>query len=808
MSEIQIDQSLIGLVKPIEFPGEASEVWKELYLEPIYRWLPVADETYQEWPERPNSGHFYGGSYWYGHETAHPALILAVAYRAAQALGHKGEVSADRLLQHAIGAIRYLGFTHDSGPEECVRVEGPNPRCSGRKWGGVGDPFFNASQTSGGVVAMCLAAWLLWDELDDETKRLAINTAQWYADRWCDEEPKVGTYHNTQTEENGWTAHGIDFATCLLQGHPHAEKWRQGADWWIANICVTPYDCRRNASELQGQAANAWTVGANTHPDFTAENHDFVHPNYMSSGVLFAGKMILNHRLAGIEVPEVLYFNRRPLYDALKAMAEKDGALTSLQSQDWWYLTHYGNLAIHATMNVLFDDAHAAYLERACARRAKQIMDSLPGGHIYTENPDAYRLNAFQSMRTAERGSMMGYAQSFLLHWLLGDGAEPCTEAEFETCQQGVKLFPHGGLVLRNGANTKASFSWRNRPVVLVQPEGGSWVITPHPSSLSGKYICDPEWAGGVRKRRYNVQEDGAAFAAITQLERAGGRLLQNIALLVPDDNVAFFFDHTVAAEPVTVSLQRSGEIGVRNESYSELGQLAPGKRTLYTQGCEFAAISGISEHDEWFRTDETAWANLDNAIGYIVFGSKGLAYQAKHVYPTYTGMEDFLILSCCEDEHDYQPGDIVSHLAIAINPNQTAEATQNQLGRVLRTVTGGPVDALLTEQYLALVSAADEPLTCSLQFDAPDWDMLPVPDGCTVTWDGALRCEVAPGKFCADLRRCGLHLASSAHWEATATASGRRYIKLLGDEPVQIEVAVDGEKRTVNLEPGQIADL
>jgi len=808
MSEIQIDESLIGLVRPIELPAEVSEVWKELYLEPVYRWLPVADETYQDWPDRPDSGHFYGGSFWYGQATALPAQAYALAYRAAKAFGHECPVPLDRILDHAISGIRYLGFTHDSGPPDCVRVEGPNPRCSGRKWGGVGDPFFQATQTGRTVEQMCRAAWLLWDELDDETRQLVVNVAQWYADRWCDEEPKVGTYHNTQTEENGWTGLGIDFVTCLMPQHSRADKWRAGADRWIANICVTPFDASRNMAELQGRTVKDWTVGCTTHPDYTAENHGFVHPNYLSSGIFFAGSIMLNHALAGSEPPQVAWFNRTRVYEVLKKTTESDGLFLTVQGQDWWYLMHHNNTSVHALMNVLFSDSHAAYLERRCAGTARTVFDSLGDGHMFTANPERFMLNEYQSMSHPERWATHNYVTNFLLHWFIGDGAQPCSEAEFDKWQQGVHVFPHGGFVTRKGENTTASFSWRNQPVVVVQPKWGTWVVTPHFHSLSGTYKCEPAWEGGMRNRQCTVNEDGRGFAAIAQIEREGGKLIQNMALIVPENDIAFFFDHTVAAEPVTVSLQRSGEIGVRNESYSKLGQLASGKRTLYTQGCEFTAISGISEHDEWFRSDETAWANLDNAIGYLVFGSKGLAYQAKHVYPTYTGMQDFLILSCCEDEHDYQPGDIVSYLATAIYPNQTAAATQSQLGRVLRAVTEGPVDALLTEQYLGLINTADEPLTCALQFPVPDWDMLPVPDGCTATWDGSLEYEVALVKSCAELRKCHMRVASESKWEATATPSGRTYIKLLAERPAQIEVAVDGKERTVNLEPGQIADL
>ena len=279
MRDIQIDESLIGSVEPPQLPEEVSQIWKNAYLEPICRWLPIADATWQEWPERPNCGHFYGGSYWYGIETAYPILTYAVAYRAAQAFGYDGAVPVDDVLKHAVAAIRYLAFTHNSGPAECVRVEGRNEPCSHTKWGGEGKPFFPASQTGSAVAHLCLGAWLLWEQLDDETRQLAINVAQWYADRWCDDDPRVGTYGNTQTEENGWTAQGLDAAACFLRGHPHAPKWREAADRWIANITVTPYDYSRNRSALQGRAVSGWMKGATTHPDFTVENHGFVHPS-------------------------------------------------------------------------------------------------------------------------------------------------------------------------------------------------------------------------------------------------------------------------------------------------------------------------------------------------------------------------------------------------------------------------------------------------------------------------------------------------------------------------------------------------
>ena len=311
-----------------------------------------------------------------------------------------------------------------------------------------------------------------------------------------------------------------------------------------------------------------------------------------------------------------------------------------------------------------------------------------------------------------------------------------------------------------------------------------------------------------MRNRDCNIQQDGEGFAAIAQIEREGGKLIQNMALIVPEDGIAFFFDRTTAAEAVKVVEQRAGEVGVRNEDYSEMADVAPGTRTLYTEGAEFTSRSEMSRQDEWFRTDETGWANVDDAIGYVIFGSKGLAYQAKHLYPTYTGMEDFLVLSYTEEPAEYGAGDVVSDVAVAIHPNQTAEATRSQVGRVLRAEGDGPVDALLTPEYLALVNVGDEAPDCALEFGAPEWEMLPVPEGCTVTHDEGLEYQVRMGKFCADCRQARLQVENGGQWEATATATGAVYLKTTAGEALTLQVVVDGVTRTVELEPGRIVEV
>jgi hypothetical protein len=816
VSDIEINHALIAATPRINLPAALSDDWVRLYAEPLARWAPLAVETYQPWDGRPGAGHFYGGSYWYGLESSYTAFIVAVCYRAVKALGLECATPAERLLETAVGAVRYLGFTHMSGPEDCVRVDGPNPHCAKRKWGEShptltwpGMAFFMSSQTGGSVVGMGMAAMLLWDEIDDETRQLALNVAEWYADRWCDEPPKVGTYYDTQIEENGWTAHALDFAACIMPEHPRQERWRQAADWWIANIIVTPYDCGRNHAELQGKPVREWTVGATTHPDFTAENHDFVHPSYMASGLGYTANIMLHHRIAGYEPPEVCRLNREALYRTLKLFAERDGALGAVQSMDWWYLTHYHNSFIHAGMNVLFGDVHAAYLERECAANARRIVDSLPAGHLYTPDPGAYKLNQYQSMRTAERGAMNSYAQALLLHWVLGDGVEPCAADEFSEWQQGAYVFENGGTALRNGENSRAALSWRNRPVVIVQPRAGSWAITPHPTSLAGTFVCDPPRSSAMRELANTVRADCETMCAFSRVERTAGAIIQYLALVAPCDDVAYYFDTAVAAGDVTITEQRSGEVGVRNEDYFALPGVAPGRRTLFSEGGEFRSASGLGPEDEWFRTQMTDWVNVDDQIGYIVFGSKGIAYQAKHVYPSYTGMEDFLMLSYSDERTDYAAGDTISSIAAAIYPNELSEQTRNKPGSVLRAAEHRSADAILTATGLAAVNRSRHRAQLQLHFEPKGWDMLPVPYGATASWNGRiLSYTLVIDAFSAVFLPCGAALSSYKPWSAHITTTGLKFVKLADGETGELDLMVDGEVTSVHLWPGRFEHL
>jgi hypothetical protein len=70
-------------------------------------------------------------------ETAWPAEVFACAAISPEYDAAATGVSREDLIRMAVSAVRFLCFTHDTGPADCVRPSPPkaHPRNNGTKWG-------------------------------------------------------------------------------------------------------------------------------------------------------------------------------------------------------------------------------------------------------------------------------------------------------------------------------------------------------------------------------------------------------------------------------------------------------------------------------------------------------------------------------------------------------------------------------------------------------------------------------------------------------------------------------------------------
>lgn len=713
----------------------------------LLKWVRYANEQYEEWPERPACGHFFGGAYWYGIETAYTAMVFA----AVGTLGDYDErvtgLAREEVRAKAVRAIRYLAFTHDTGPEECVRVTGPNPYCSGKKWGGRGDSFFRASQTGTVVHALGTAAWLLWNELDEETKHLAETVLAYYADRWSGEEPRNGVYFDTQAEENGWTAAGIGTAAALFPDHPRQRAWREAAERWAINAVSTPLDRVRR---LPGVSTVTF------HPDFTAENHAFVHPSYMMAGITLRGYYALSLLMAGAEVPEALTMNNVPMYGrSIKPWSSVDGIPVPVQGQDWWYNVQHAALMCHAYMNVLHGDADAARLERASLEFVERLQDSNSRGCLLEENGEQCIVVAesFQTAREMEFGSAHSVLLAYLLHRFGGPGAPPSSDADWRGAAGGVRLYPYGCAVVHRTDGAFSAFSWRSHVMGITLPAKGMWSVTPLYTSYTGELELEPAGAEAdsspvasaarneaksVHTKRQTVREYEDGFGVTADIVRGGGgELIQRVGFVSLPDGRTLYAERISVTRPCKIRRLDTGTIGIRNERYAALGEFAAGFKTVTTphKTRRYEGFYG-REPDRIEKLGRVSFVNVNGEIGYVLFGSEGAAYWNRHQYPKWKGVEDVLTLNARAGLSFDGPGELPAFAVVTL-PNASAAETE-AAARDAAMLTGPGDDCIVVETGGWLAYANLSARRAAYSGSAP----LPAGSAAVRLYEGAQRLE------------------------------------------------------------------
>ncbi|MDA0709912.1 MAG: hypothetical protein O3B73_06865, partial [bacterium] len=351
------------------------------YLRMMEKWIPTGVAYFWEWPDRPNCGHFFGGCHWYGQETVSPAETFALASISPEYNEKATGISRASLQEMAVKAVRYLCFTHDTGPEACVRpLKGlGRPETCGNKWGERGLGYFKESQCGTTLAAIAQICLLLSDRIDDETWLMVGNMHEDYANRFADMPPRNGIYVDTQMEENAWTANGLSSVYLLLSRHEKAAAWEASARKWMFSTCSAPQDAKDDGMVGDTMARQLAHKTFTALPDYWAENHGMVHPSYTASGVrslLIAG---VQHKMWGVGLPPELMWNRQRVYEGLKALTDGGGYPQPVQGMDWHYLLSVGNEAAHGLAAVYFNDPDAAALQRVALRNSELRQDGNKG---------------------------------------------------------------------------------------------------------------------------------------------------------------------------------------------------------------------------------------------------------------------------------------------------------------------------------------------------------------------------------------------------------------------------------------------
>jgi len=701
------------------------------YLRMIEKWVPVGVEHFATWPNRPNCGHFFGGCHWYGNETNGPAKAFALASLSPEYNEKVAGVSREQLREMAIQGIRYLCFTHDTGPEDCVRpaVGLGRPENCNTKWGERGRGFFRESQCGHGIAAMSLTCLLLRDHLDEETWMMMARVNEDYAGRFGDMPPKSGVYWDTQMEENAWTSHGLASCFLFLSRHEKAAAWEATARRWMFSTCATPQDAY-DLGALDGNTARALTARTyTTLPDYWAENHGMVHPSYTSSGVRSLMSVGCLLRLGGRDLPPELFWNRRRVYENLKALTDGAGYAQAMQGMDWHYLPTVGSETAHAIASVFFKDPDAAALQRRALRNAELRQDGNQGWMYDREFArKAHDQQDPMIMRETTIGSV---AALYLFHRLMGPGARPTPEKTLEKRLSGVRHYPHAGFVHHRHGKGQTSFAWRNSVMALPLTREGIYTIAPCTDTCLGRPKVKDR-PDSHRLQSIRVAEYDAGFAAVLVMDRCQETLRQEVLFASLPDGRVLSFERFIALEAVTVEALDQGFLRITNEHFPLLGDNCRGARVLHRPdgSTEYRGWLGDSESDDIIDTlDHPAWLNIDDRLGIRFSGAGRAIYHNRHYIRPYRAIADDLTLSRQDGEQAVKAGQEVGRLSALICPEQKRRATAS----ATLLVPKAPADAvcLVTDGFLAAANFRESSRACA--FELPKPEEVPVYPGATV---------------------------------------------------------------------------
>ncbi len=649
------------------------------YLCVIEHWIPVGARYFADWPGRPDCGHFLGGCHWYGIESLAGALAFAAAASSPDYDAAVGGCSRDDLRAMARKAIRYLCFTHDTGPADCVRPEKGLGRSEnfGTKWGERGLGFFRESQCGTTVSGLAVAARLLGDAVDEETSGMLAAIHADYAARFGDMAPKSGIYTNTQMEENGWTSCGLASVACLLNDAPQADAWAATARKWMFSTATAPQDAKDFRVFADDRTVSQWTGETFTAlPDYMAENHGMVHPNYTGASVLFTGYLGVIHGAFGVPLPEHAFFNRARIYNRLKLTTDRTGSLHPVQGMDWPYLFTDPGTTTHAAAAVLMRDPDAARLERWALATLEARQNSQGGRMI---NPAVAEIcRDIQDPMVIRECLITGPTYTYLLHRLHGDGPKPTPDRELERKLRGVKVFPHSGFVFQRHPLGQTSLAWRNCQMALPLTADGIQTVAPATHSWLGR-VTVRDRPDSQEEISIHVDTAAQGFAAALVMDRAQGSVRQEVLYAGLPGGASLSFERWTAREPVVVSEVSQGFLRIINERYSDMPGNCHGHRVLTTpEGAErFEGFVSADPASDVIRTyDHPAWVNVDGRLGIVFRGSDETVYHNRHYFSPWWATADDLVLSRGAGSRRVKAGAVITRLAAILTPGQSARQT------------------------------------------------------------------------------------------------------------------------------------
>jgi hypothetical protein len=706
-----------GLLNTIDLPGEND--LSSRYLAIIMRWIRyvMTEGIYNPWPGRPDCGHFLGGLHWYGNETALSLLTLAAAASSPDFDEDLAGCSRDEARTMARNALRYLCFTHDTGPADCVRpAKGWNDRPEGStKWGERGKGFFAESQCGTSVAPMVIGAALLGDVVDEEDWAMLRTVAADYVDRFGRMEPKSGVFYNSQIEENAWTALGLTGSLMCLPGLPDWDVLWQNTKRWTFRACVTPHDIA-DPTPFDDGTVGDWTGECCTVLlDSTVENHGIVHPFYASASIFLTGLAETAVRLFGHAVPPHFHWGRHGIYRAYKTWADDTGIAHAVQGMDWPYVFLPVTCSVHALAAAYMRDPDASLIHQRALTQLERSSEA-HGGRCVPAEVSRY-CHGPQDRMIMRELAIWCATNAYLALRLAESVPDPTPKARFRQSIHGVHMYPHGGTVVHVHDKGRTSFSWRNVTMAMPCTNEGAKLIGRARGTLLAT-VSVPGKAATRQQVAFRVRPEHDSVAALLIEDLAEGSVRRHIHFASLPNGKSLIHERLVALQNITVNHVRQGYVSIMNDGlFADHADLR-GRRRIFWEGngALFEGYASDSEDDDITQPlDNTRWVNVDDKIGFVFDTSGDAVYINRHKFHVWRAIEDDLVLSLHETPRDIASGEAIASMTVLCCPEQPHEETRAETLNVSQTPDGA---------YTAQIDGH----TCTWSFNDPVFAKLITP--------------------------------------------------------------------------------
>lgn len=165
------------------------------------------------------------------------------------------------------------------------------------------------------------AGWMLWDEIDEESKEMLCRMLVHEADRFIHPDYRIkywnGIGGDSKAEELSWDSMPLQLAIAMMPQHANVERWKTICSKMLVSAYAVEADMSNAAITLDGKTPQEWISGYNVREDGIVINHGLLHNDYMASIAHLQMSGFHVFSLANQTVPQALDFNFRFIYQTL-----------------------------------------------------------------------------------------------------------------------------------------------------------------------------------------------------------------------------------------------------------------------------------------------------------------------------------------------------------------------------------------------------------------------------------------------------------------------------------------------------------